>query len=713
MSTKEPRSSNVQDRTGTRYEKLLAYSLDALGYKRNTEAERNYQHPSKKEEIIISGSYVQPDIVVRSGETVSHIIYSTHWSETRSSKKKFWRTWEEQAQQRVVLGNEFVAVNCVFEALPPDSCPTICTSVDDLPVDGTRPGCQPIQIEGWDAGIGWALVESFDITILFPKGYGPIKQISGFAVGYHDAETTKLLQQALSAHPKAYFNTQWEIIRKVKSGAPCVPRGIPDIATRYRIGLLQLYLLVRIVELKSEKSLPIPKLVKALIKIASSEIELSVLHKREPFDVFSKDELSDIIDCLTGVYVRKGEKPETFCTIRTFSCGKGKHKKELKKITFNSDFKICIADLESRVTDSIFCKAITSAFARFDRAFGVAETIRDIANPVHVENKVAFVETHLLPHVHDSKCLGDALYKLSNTTDSERIKISADVQNWHFEILLCLCGLNSSEDIQTRFKERFEESGHRLRPHAPYGDHAKVVAFLLQGRDVCERWSEKGKKRSLGHDEFRILTLQTVARCVADALKARGNQHKGIAAAEAAILYLQNKSMRIISSDLNGFYIMIDHYLGDICHLQFLDDEEQDECAADALSARVCPSWQTDMVKAIWGSSPLETWVEGVSKGGKWLIKVQSSQDGHEADKTKEVAGRCRAMHLAWNPGSNPRERSDWSFSRRAMPKAALVLDGDWDRTQRKNLYEAGWDWVGEVSALDELRSLIKGKNSR
>jgi hypothetical protein len=42
------------------------------------------------------------------------------------------------------------------------------------------------------------------------------------------------------------------------------------------------------------------------------------------------------------------------------------------------------------------------------------------------------------------------------------------------------------------------------------------------------------------------------------------------------------------------------------------------------------------------------------------------------------------------------------------MPKTALVLDGDWDRTQKENLHEAGWDWVGDVTQLKDLRKLIK-----
>jgi hypothetical protein len=184
-----------------------------------------------------------------------------------------------------------------------------------------------------------------------------------------------------------------------------------------------------------------------------------------------------------------------------------------------------------------------------------------------------------------------------------------------------------------------------------------------------------------------------------------------VAKDKAAIAYLQNKSMRIISSDLNGLYILIDHFLGDLCHLQFLDDDEQEDGAVIALSARVCASWQTDMVKSLWGSAPLETWVEGVSKDGQWVIKVQSSQDGNEGHKTKELAGRCRAMHLAWKSDQDASDRSRWTFQRRKMPKCALVLDGDWDRTKKKNLYEAGWNWVGDVSQLDELRKLLGGSS--
>jgi hypothetical protein len=696
-----------QDRTGTKYEKLLAFSLEILGFARNTDGIKNYLQPPKNSEVVIAGTFIQPDLVVRNGEQIASVVYSTHWSNTRSSKYKFWRTWEEQAQQRVAVGDTFLAVNCVFEVLPTGSKPMICTTAEDLPFDASREGKRPIQLEGWDPGIGWALLESFDVSILFPKGYGPISDVSAYEDGDHDSVTTALLRKALSQAPKSSFSTQWKTLRSIKSLAPPVPRTIPVTASRYRIGLLHVYLLCRVLEARVSGGVSVEEVVDSLLQIAGSDTDITKLRRKPPFDKFSADDLDELVATLATVYVRRGSKPETFCTIREFSNGKT----VLRKIAFNKDLRLCVDDLKSHVKSKGFVTAIESAFKRFDRAFGVAEAIADLAFPDSAENKTGFVERTLLPLSRKPKELGDKLWKLSHATSSSRKAISAHIQNWHFEILLNLCGLNSTEDIQTRFKERFERSGHKLRPHAPYGGHAQTVAFMLQGRDLCELWSGTVGKRTLTPDAFRELCWFTVAACIADALADRGSGHKSSTAGQATIQYLQSKSMRIISSDLNGFYIMIEHFLGDVCHLQFLGEDEQEDNAAEALSIRVCPSWQTDMVNKLWGGAPLETWVEGVSKDGEWLVKVQSSQDGNEGHKTKELAGRCRAMHLEWKPGKDPAERSKWTFKARTMPKCALVLDGDWDRIKKKNLYEAGWDWVGDVSQLSDLRKLIRHAN--
>ena len=695
----------LQDRSGTKYEKLLACSLDALGYKRNVEEGNNYIQPSKHADIVIPGTYIQPDLVVQKEDSVVAVIYSTHWSNTRDSKRKFWRTWEEQAQQRVALEKEFLSVNCVFEGLPKDSAPQIFMTASELPKDKMRDGEKPIQIAGWDPGIGWALIESFDVNILFPRGYEPVGKINNFNDGEHDSVTTKLLKKALSKKPKPYFASQWKTLRKNRNDAPSVPRGIPNTGTRYRIGLLHVYLLCRIIEFRSGKKLPIGDVITTLTELAHSEIDLRKLIRKAPFNLFRYFQLEELFESLSGVYVRKGNNPKFFCNVRRFSVGSNAK----LGVSFNDDLKICVNDLNVHLKDTKFLISVQNAFDRFDKAFGVHESIEDLSIPELVERKVRFVEKMLLPHVNDPQKLGSLLRSFYLPTEGSRAKISSHVQNWHFEILLHLSGLNSTEDIQTRFKNRFEASGHKLRTYAPYGGHAQTVAFMLQGRDVCELWSNSSRNRTLSEDEFRNLVWDTVAQCVVDAIKAHGEEHSYLSNDEARILYLQNKSMRIISSDLNGFEVIIDLFLGDLCHFVFVDENMQNQIIKNKLKQRICPSWQTDMVKSLWGSAPLETWVEGVSKCGHWLIKAQSSQDGHESDKTKELAGRCRGMHLSWKSGKNSSVRSKWNFSLRKIPKTALVLDGDWDRTKKKNLFEAGWDWVGDVTQLDELRALIQG----
>jgi hypothetical protein len=687
----------TQDRTGTRYERLLAFSLESLGFARSSIVGRNYLHPGKQADIVIPNTYIQPDLVLRSEEIVTAIIYSTHWSETRSSKKKFWRTWEELTQQRIALDETFLSVNCVFEALPSIYAPMLCKSVADLPADTTRNSSRPLQLEGWDAGNGWALLESFDVNILFPKGYGPIEDLRIFVNGGHDKATTSLLGRAISSPPKHYFKSQWSTLRSIK--ATPLPLKTPDTHSRFRIGLLHVYLLYKLLRRRANKTISVSLVIKTLTEIASMEIDVSALNLKKPFDLFSRPELDELLKALEGVFVRKGKKPEGFCRLRQFGA--------MTKVSLNGDLRLCVSDLTSHLANATFISAIERAFDRFDTAYGVSEAIEDLAYPTNVDSKIDFAKNELVPLVNDHKALGATLYSLSTTGAKQRRAVSHHNQNWHLELLLYLCGLNSSEDIQTRFKLLFENSTHKLRPHAPYGGHAQTVAFMLQGRDVCELWSEAGLRRTLTKEEFRTLCWKTIAQCIADAFEERHKGLTSVSSQTAKMLYLQNKSMRIISSDLNGFYILIDHYLGDLCHLQFIDDDDQEEVASEALVARVCPSWQTDMIKSLWKGTPLETWVEGVSKNGKWLIKVQSAQDGNEGHKTKELSGRCRAMHLEWLHGKDPSNREAWHFQLRSMPKVALVLDGDWDRSKKINLLEAGWDWVGDVSKLDELRALI------
>ena len=410
--------------------------------------------------------------------------------------------------------------------------------------------------------------------------------------------------------------------------------------------------------------------------------------------------MGNFFEILSKIYVRRTKKDNMFCSISGLT--DEEQSSSVQKVKLNSDLSLCLSDLKRHLGETDFIKAVESSFERFDEIYRIDEVFDDLANPGHVGRKEEFIRDRFPISLQDYELLNKLLQDHARVLSDDRVNVSNHGQNWILEMLLYMSSLNSAEDIQTRISDLFDTKEHKLRNHAPYGDDAKLVGFMLQGRDICEQWSSKSRKRTLTEDEFRTLSWQAMAASIVQAF--HDNQSR-LADRETVIRkYLENKSMRVISSDLNGFYIMIEHYLSDICFLQFTEDKTQNK---QELTQRLCSAWQTDMIGKLWGGRPLETWMEGVSKNGQWLIKVQSSQDGNEGHKTKELAGRCRALRLAWSHGEDPRNRNEWQFTQRKLPKLALVLDGDWDSTKKRNLYEAGWDWVGDVSQLRELRELI------
>ncbi|MEO1390269.1 MAG: hypothetical protein AAFV85_23295, partial [Cyanobacteria bacterium J06634_6] len=414
-------------------------------------------------------------------------------------------------------------------------------------------------------------------------------------------------------------------------------------------------------------------------------------------------ELVKVFTKLSTVFVRKSKNAGTLCTIS--SLHNPLISTSVYRVKLNSDLAICLEDLAKHIDEEGFTEAIQRAFERFDSTPMINEFLEDLVDDSLVVAKREFVEKIFPSSLSSESDLDDKLQIHAKELSPERTQVSSHQQNWVYEMLLYLTGLNSDEDIQTQLKENFEEisSPHVLRPHAPYGDEAKLSRYLLQGKDICSHWSPRSRKRTLTESEFRTLSWRTVSRSIVQSFRQKDKIVQS--SDEITRRYVQNKAMRIIGADLDSFNILLDHYLSDICFLQFTDDAKNYK---EELRQRLCASWQTDLINTLWNGRPLETWMDGVSKNGKWLIKSQSAQDGNEGHKTKELAGRCRAMRLAWSHGEDPRDRSQWSFSERTLPKLALVLDGDWDAKKKRNLYEAGWDWIGDVSQLQELRDLIQ-----
>ncbi len=703
----------TQDRSGSKYELLLASSLNVLQYHHDSDTGENYLHPSPRQDLVIDDTFIQPDFVIRSGIAITAVLYSTHWSNTRSSKYKFWRTWEEQAQQKVAVGQSLISVNCIFEALPEGGTPLLVTQADQLPNDEARDGLRPLQLKGWDPGIGWALIESFDVTLLFPSGYRPVFEAQRYGLGEHDEQTTSLLRSALAHERKRYLDSQWKTLQQTRKVALENLPLLTDTRSRYRIGLLHLYLLFRIVERSAGAGqVSLADLVRDAVSVSGTQTRLDRLAMLPVFRTVDKERVFDIFLTLSKIYVRKGQNPKFFLTLSGLSFGSGIGSANARQIKFNEDLKECLNDLAHHLTQPGFMGAVERAFLRFDSRYGVTEALDDLASTELVKQKEAFVRRTFARALQrrNAQELAELLQVNCLPTQTGRTSVSSHSQNWVFERVVYLTGLNSAEDVQTRFKEFFEASGHKLRPHAPYGGHAQAVAFMLQGRDLCEQWSTGSRRRTLDADGFRELAWQSIAEAVIQGMEARGRR-TSVSDDTVVRRYIENKSMRIISSDLNGFEIMIDHFLGDCCQFAFdseSDDEEPDTVVSNAgLADRIQRSWQTDIVEQIWGGRPLETWLEGVSNDGRWLIKVQSAQDGNEGHKTKELAGRCRGMCLVREQATDPLKRTRWRFGERIGKNRALVLDGDWNATQKKNLYEAGWTWVGDVSQLAQLRSLI------
>ncbi|MBD1863990.1 MULTISPECIES: hypothetical protein [Trichocoleus] len=697
-----------RDRTGNRYEQLLEASLLHLDYTRDSDIGLNYIRPSVRGQVIIPGTFIQPDIVIRQDTSIRAILYVTHWSNRRNSNFKFWRTWEELAQQKLAIGTDFVAINCVFEALPPNSSPFDYITSDELPPDPSRDDGIPISFNGWYGAISWSLVESFDVSLIFPNSYEPCSTQLDLINGQHDVITSNLLELTLARTAKPYLTSQWQTLQTIQSqaiGNNLI--NLQDTQSRYRIGLLHVYLFYRLFHyLVPDGGLDLDEFVNALVSTDQNQVNLDALIQASAFAQIPRQQLIEVFSELSQVYVRKSQDAETFCTMTSLHnpiAGGSVH-----RIRFNQDLRLCLQDLGQHLNEPGFVDAIQRAFGRFDATLGINECFEDLASQPLVVSKENFIRQTFLTALTtgDEATLDNLLQTHAKEFSPERSAVSTHQQNWVFEMLLYLAGLTSDEDIQTKLKENFEAIAHPhlLQPHAPYGDEAKLSRYLLQGRNICGHWSSRSCRQTLTEVEFRTFSWRTVAKSVLQAFQEKGRVIRG--QEEVIRRYIQTKSMRIIGADLNSFHILLEHYLGDLCAFAF-----DENATSNTRSQRICPSWQTDVIGKIWNGRPLETWMEGLSLNRQWMIKAQSAPS-NPGDKTKELAGRCRALRLAWSHGTDPRDRSQWSFSQRPLPKLAIVLDGDWDATKKRNLYEAGWDWVGDVSQLHELRQLIQATSS-
>jgi len=444
-----------------------------LGYARDRDTGLNYIRPSIRGQVIIPGTFIQPDIVIRQDTSIRAILYVTHWSNRRNSNFKFWRTWEELSQQKLAVGTNFVAINCVFEALPPNYSPMAYITSDELPPDPTRDDKLPIAFNGWYAAISWALVESFDVSLIFPNSYEPCSIQLDLLNGEHDAATSNLLQQSLACIAKPYHTSQWQTLQAIQSQAISNHlTNLQNTQSRYRIGLLYVYLFYRLFHhLVPGGELDLDEFVNALVSTDRNQVNLDSLTQTSAFSKISRQQLIEVFTKLSQVYVRKSQNAETFCTMTSLHnpiAGGSVH-----RISFNQDLRLCLQDLGQHLSEPGFVEAIQRAFERFDTTLGINECFEDLASQQLVTSKENFVRQTFVANLTsgDEAVLNNLLQTHAKEFSTARRSISNHQQNWILEMLLYLTGLNSDEDIQTRLKDNFEAIAypHRLRPHAPYG----------------------------------------------------------------------------------------------------------------------------------------------------------------------------------------------------------------------------------------------------
>jgi hypothetical protein len=683
-----------KDRTGISYEAMIESSLLFLGYSRDCSEQKNYIRPSSRQSPVIPGTYIQPDFVVRDGINLKSILYVTHWSSRRNSGLKFWRTWEEAAQQKITVEDDILTVNCIFEAFDSQFQPNVYRESNDLPRDSDSNF--PVKLNGWDAGIAWSMVEAFDVSIIFPVNYEPHLKGMGIDLMQHDSTTSNLLSEALSSPVKSYFSTQWSTLHVIQKEGAKKFDTLRETHSRYRIGLLHLYISLRVFQARhSQIHLDLSGFLSCLVERSKGTWELNSQAAHDILNEISIDDFQETFKVLSKIYVKKGKKPETLCEI---NIAKSIVQPEgVFRIKFNKELQLCLGDLEKNIEDIAFLRFIETSFKEFDSLHCIDEVFEDLAMPELVAAKITFAMEKFSTHLESKEKLKALILKYAMKSDLEKEVISEHQQNWVFELVMFLAHLEV-EDIYSKLPQVFEAEGHKLRPHAPFGDENKLVGYLIQGKDICEHWKNSNKTRTLKRDDFELLIWESISKIISDQFLEKGSNSRK--QGDLIKRYLESKSMRIISSDLNGLYIIIGHFLGDLCDFSFSNLE--------GFNDLICVSWQTEVISTLWSGRPLETWMTGISQNKKWLIKAVSSQNGHEADKTKELAGRCRALRLAWKHGEDPYDRNQWSFNARFLPKLALILDGDWDINKKRNLYEAGWDWVGDVSQLGELRQLIQ-----
>lgn len=655
-----------KDRTGSMYERAIISGLESVGIGAY-DGDSGWRNPSPREKIIIDGLNIQPDVVVYKNGQVTHIYYVTHWSNSRSSQYKFWRTFEELCEQKVSIGNSVISVNCIFEALPASNSVVFCEGAKDLPRDPHREG-YPIALEGWHPANGWMMVEAFDAAIVFPRGYSipPVGSILSWA------------SQSIESKPKNAIYPVWEILRSKSKSIKQLESF--SVHSRYRIGLLHLFIAREVFERITNRSIS-PYLMADALTLVSRDSDLM---KSAVFVDSNSEEWFLFLSALSDIPVRFGGNRQNMLDISTIRHGKN----SASKVKLNQDLKRFCVDFITNGTsgDEVDC-AIEKVFHRFLATWGIKGSLKDLSSVDSPRQKYVWTLDYF---ANDSRVPFESKILEILNPSSDELKESLYESRWPLEIYLLACNLNTTHDIANELKTIYEEQWGSIRPICPFGGHGELLVYLMQGRPL-----EPSKNSGITSAQAIQRLASVLARVLA--------QYEPIVDADSVInAYRDLRSQKIVSANLNGFVSMCECLLGSSVKFRHLGE----------LGSPSMGTYLKESSRILWGANALSTYLDAESNSGLWRIKIQSSQDGNEKHKVKELSGRRRAALVQSIEGTHkePLSLIEFNFKERKDGHLyALILDGDWSPWMIENLYHAGWDWVGDVNKLPNLLSKLDG----
>jgi hypothetical protein len=699
----------MPDVTGRVYEAFTEFILRRIGYRDEWTAGSGRQylyekHPEatchtssaicpyaeqcdsfSKQHQIPFGPWYDPDFFILDNETPIASIQVTHWSDQRSSKKKFWRMVEDHFQYKTFFGRNFLSINLVFVALDEESTPLLLTGTIDK-----------LHLHGWDPAIGSVLVSAFDASIIFPKQYRPLEVFaSHMPKGNHGGsrqrrelyngiladlyKTNSFVRQEInqvielfkrafstSPHPR-YSPVSIGHLQEVCFNGRLRSVDISPTASKYRKGLLHAFIVREMIArywgADTDPDEALWRVLRTNPRFPWGKFA-SILGLPPTIPEPKVQDFGSLLASIPIQVVKRVPQP-------LFIEHSG-----IDHATWNNDFAQFILGLRYLNSSdlSAFQQAVKELFASFSRAYGMDYVLADLHEPERIKQKANYVTRYYIGITDKDQFIAKfASDMLTPGTFPRHQSVVEDIHNWVLDVILTFYNLGSIQEIDNRIFSLYQQYyGESLRLYAYQANY--LVGYLLAGVDIAPHINRKAQ---FSRDEFYMKIWPLVAECVWEAKQ----NIPPLDLEEVIAIYRFKKARRIIaSSDLEPISFLFRRNLANL---------------TDGSILRGVFNQLSTLRK--WSRSALTTKPSGKDPKTGAIIQTQSVFGRkHIADKTREIAGRLRAVHLRCN--------SDGSFSPEPNPGIHyLVIDGDWPIESKINLYEAGFSGIYEIAELHHL----------